>query len=234
MCKNNSNLALNCEKMKCPHCNVEINESFSHTPIAADGEGYWSAIKMLCPNNACNKLIVKLGVGEPKHYNGSVCGIRAVREFLVLPQGSSRPPVPTEVEPQFVQDYLEAGLILNASPKASAALSRRCLQHILREKAGVKKADLSKEIDELLASKSLPSYLADSIDGVRHIGNFAAHPIKSKSTGEIVEVEPGEAEWLLDVIESLFDFYFVQPVLLNAKREALNRKLVDAGKPPMK
>jgi hypothetical protein len=29
---------------------------------------------------------------------------------------------------------------------------------------------------------------------VRTIGNFAAHPIKSTSTGTIVDVEPGEAE----------------------------------------
>jgi hypothetical protein len=44
----------------------------------------------------------------------------------------------------------------------------------------------------------------------------------------------GEAEWLLDVLEGLFDFYFVQPALLKAKRDALNKKLKDAGKPAMK
>lgn len=69
---------------------------------------------------------------------------------------------------------------------------------------------------------------------MRNIGNFAAHPIKSTNTGEIIDVEPGEAEWLLDVLEGLFDFYFVQPAILKAKRDKLNQKLVDAGKPPMK
>jgi hypothetical protein len=33
------------------------------------------------------------------------------------------------------------------------------------------------------------------LDAIRTIGNFAAHPIKSTSSGEIVDVEPGEAEW---------------------------------------
>jgi len=47
-------------------------------------------------------------------------------------------------------------------------------------------------------------------------------------------VEPEEAEWNLDVLESLFDFYFVQPSRLQQKREKLDRKLQDAGKPPMK
>jgi hypothetical protein len=74
----------------------------------------------------------------------------------------------------------------------------------------------------------------EHIDAIRNIGNFSAHPSKNKSTGEIVEVEPQEAEWNLDVLESLFDFYFVQPAVTKAKRDALNKKLADAGKPSMK
>ena len=58
--------------------------------------------------------------------------------------------------------------------------------------------------------------------------------IKSTSTGEIVEVEFGEAEWILDVLETLFDFYFVQPAILKIKKDALNKKLSDSGKPLMK
>jgi hypothetical protein len=81
---------------------------------------------------------------------------------------------------------------------------------------------------------NLPQYLATDIDAVRHIGNFAAHPIKSTSSGEIVDVEPGEAEWQLDVLEGLFDFYFIGPAEPKKKRDALEKKLADAGKPPLK
>jgi hypothetical protein len=77
-------------------------------------------------------------------------------------------------------------------------------------------------------------YLAEAVDAVRVIGNFAAHPIKSKSTGEIVDVEAGEAEWLLDTLEGMFDFYFVQPLLLQKKKDARNKKLAEVGKPPLK
>lgn len=49
-----------------------------------------------------------------------------------------------------------------------------------------------------------------------------------------MEVEPGEAEWTLDVLESLFDFYFVQPERLKMKKKALDKKLKDSGKPKMK
>jgi hypothetical protein len=47
-------------------------------------------------------------------------------------------------------------------------------------------------------------------------------------------VEAGEAEWTLDVLDGLFDFYFVQPMILEQMRAALDAKLASAGKPPVK
>lgn len=49
-----------------------------------------------------------------------------------------------------------------------------------------------------------------------------------------MDVEPGESEWDLDVLEGLFDFYYVQPAILKEKRAALDKKLGQAGKSPMK
>ena len=118
------------------------------------------------------------------------------------------------------------------SPKASAALSRSCLQNLLRDHAHVKPGNLDREIQQLLDSSKLPSHLADAIDAIRVVGNFSAHPIKSTKSGEIIDVEPGEAEWLLDTLEGLFEF--VQPAILKRKKDALNEKLKDAKKPPLK
>ncbi len=50
----------------------------------------------------------------------------------------------------------------------------------------------------------------------------------------MLRVELDEAEWSLDVLESLFDFYFVQPARAKAKRDALNQNLADAKKLPLK
>jgi hypothetical protein len=69
----------------------------------------------------------------------------------------------------------------------------------------------------------------DDIDAIRHVGNFAAHPIKSTNSPEIIDVEPGEAEWLLDVLVQLFDHYFVGPAEAKKKRDVLNAKLADAN-----
>lgn len=155
-------------------------------------------------------------------------------ERLVWPKAVSRKPLQECVPEKYACDYKEACLVLADSAKASAALSRRCLQNILLNEEGVKKGNLSDQIQEVLDRQKYPIDLAESVDAVRNLGNFAAHPLKDTVSGEIIEVEPGEAEWNLDVLEMLFDYYFVQPSIRRAKRDALNEKLARAGKPQMK
>lgn len=65
------------------------------------------------------------------------------------------------------------------------------------------------------------------------MGNFAAHPIKDTNTGEIVEVELGEAEWTLEVLEGILEFYFTEVRQSADRRAALNDKLRAVGKPPL-
>jgi len=218
--------------MDCPHCLTAFFDNHELTELGEDSDSKWTLIKRQCPT--CRKFIFSLyqrygrytvGSGNHYHYN---------KEFYCYPKAPSRAPLPPEVPEEYAVDYQEACLTLTDSPKASAALSRRCLQHILREVAKVRRGNLADEIQQILDEGKMPSHLMESLDAIRNIGNFAAHPTKSKATGEVIDVEPGEAEWNLDVLESLFDYYFVQPELLKRKREALNAKLKDAGKPEMK
>lgn len=217
---------------KCPHC--LHNVYFIGAPVGSAGSsGRFSESRfecrggletvnvhfLTCPN--CQHVVVRSSV----EINGKTT------ERLVWPLTTLRL-VPPEVPEHIKNDYREAADILQISPKASAALSRRCLQTVLTEAGKAKSKDLSKQIDEVLPS--LPTHLAKSVDAIRAVGNFAAHPIKSKSSGEIVEVEPGEAEWNLDVLDGSFDFYYVQPARTKQRRDALNQKLRGAGKRPLK
>jgi hypothetical protein len=192
----------------------------------------WDALCEQCPECSEPIILIRKGVGnyvtQADKYRFQEGGYS--EEYMVWPRAGSRTCAP-EVPSNIREDFEEASEVLDISPKASAALSRRCLQHLLTEHAGMKKKDLAHQIEELIATNKLSSDLASQLDAVRNIGNFAAHPQKAISSGEILPVEPHEAEWNLDVLEELFDYFFVKPAKAKARREELNKKLSAAGKP---
>ncbi len=196
-----------------------------------DYSGYLVA-SQYCPS--CETVIVYMQFGTVRGGEAGLVLSEPDRELVLYPPANGTREVPAEVPAPYRQDLIEARAVLELSPKASAALSRRLLQRVLREELEIKGKDLSKEIDQFIAAGSAPSYLMDAVDAIRHIGNVAAHPLKFQQSGEIADVEPGEAEWTLDVAEALVDFACVQPVKLKQRREQLNKKLQSLGKPPLK
>jgi hypothetical protein len=221
--------------MKCPHCGTGFHDNWStqhfvrsqhqHRLITQiDGFGSWEYRSAHCPG--CQDVVIEIAKADE---HGNFGDWRQV-----YPIGANRGPVPAEVPPTVAQDYVEACNVLPISAKASAALSRRCLQHMLRSH-GYEARDLAHEIGLLLAEadplKALPRRLRDTIDTIRHFGNFAAHPNEDKATLEIIDVEPEEAEWCLETIEELFEHFYVGPAVAAAKKAALNAKLASGGKP---
>lgn len=206
--------------MECPHCQTSFFEKWTQVPLSQTiPPGSFHVFWQICPS--CGRFVIKFNA------NGGV-DFKTPREWMAYPKGATRP-IPPEVPDPYRQDFAEACLVLSDSEKASAA--RRCLQSILRDEAKTAKRDLADQIDEVINAGKFPSHISESLHAVRVIGNFAAHPLKSTSTGTIVDVEAGEAEWTLDVLESLFDFYFVQPALTAKRKAELNKKLSDIGKP---
>jgi hypothetical protein len=221
------------KSMKCPYCLQYFIEDSKTYHLQKDVDGDWGIIADTCP--ACKKVILRLAQGLIQIRLGGLPVFVPTTEISMFrPKAPNRSPLSPQVPKEFAEDYQEACFVLVDSPKASAALSRRCLQNIIREKLGIIKRDLATEIQEVLDRNLFPTYISDILDAVRNIGNFAAHPTKSQSTGEIYQVEPGEAELNLDVIEALFDFCFIQPENIKKKTVALNAKLAAAGKPPIK
>ena len=220
-------------KAECPHCHTVVQ--FPHTDNIENVEVFQHSVEEMritvvrCPS--CHRLAVTIESGKFEGVGSGSHKFESDNEYVVWPIQYVRP-IPSEVPEHIAIDYHESAAVLNISPKASAALSRRCLQTILREAGGANQKNLVDQIEH--ATKNLPGYITKNIDAIRNIGNFAAHPTKDSSSGEIVEVEPGEAEWNLDVLDMLFDFYYVQPSLAQKRRDALNTKLQNAGKQPMK
>jgi hypothetical protein len=173
---------------------VEFHDNPQPIHIGQDVDGEWGMIKRTCP--VCKKLILHLqnSAGANAMWGMSQGNQRVFGGFsiisseqLVKPKGSRRLPVAVEVPKKFADDYSEGCLVLPDSAKSAAALGRRCLQNLLREVAKVKPGNLADEIQAVIDSGKLPSDLNESIDAVRNIGNFAAHPMKSTQSGEILD-----------------------------------------------
>lgn len=227
--------------MICPHCNTGVRLEFE------DGSGAYQSKEDRsieigrevawdqCPE--CENLIVLLKIGLYVEHNTEYMTYRSVsevqKEQLLYPTYTIRQ-VANEVPEVYKKEFLETSAVLAISPKASAAISRRLLQNVLRAESDIQHSNLAQEIEEFIKLDGVPLYLSNAVDAIRNVGNLAAHPLKDKETGTILDVESGEAEWLLEVIEALFDFVFVQPKKLKERQESLNEKLKAIGKPPMK
>ncbi|TBL47989.1 DUF4145 domain-containing protein [Obesumbacterium proteus] len=92
------------------------------------------------------------------------------------------------------------------SPKASATLSRRCLQGMIRSVWEVKPARL---VDEIKAIESqIEASMWKAIDAIRNIGNIGAH--MENDINIIVDVDPDEAEMLIGLLELLIQEWYVE------------------------
>ena len=154
---------------------------------------------------------------------GGVVRTKVVVDRLVYPARRNRPAIESDsIRQDLKDDYLEACNVLEISAKASAVLSRRVLQLVLKEQ-GYDHRNLKVQIKKVLAEqgeKALPTSIKETIEFVRRFGNFSAHPITEETTFhpiteettlQIVNVEPDEAEWCLRIIEELFTHYYVEP-----------------------
>lgn len=227
--------------MQCPHCRTEYFESWVPTQLQTDAHprmigGPFAGRPMfirskvaVCPK--CGGPTVELEL------DGIATSDPVFARLRAIPRSGPFPPAPPEVPGAVAADYAEANEVLPISPKASAALSRRCLQAILAAH-GYTGRDLVKQIDAVLSetdtTKALPTALRENIDAIRNFGNFSAHPITDATTLQIVDVEEGEAEWCLQLLLDAFDHYYVAPARAAERRAALAAKLAAAGKPPMK
>lgn len=122
------------------------------------------------------------------------------------------------------EDYEEAHAILNLSPKASATLSRRCLQAMIRDFWGVSKSSLVAEIDAI--SDKVDSSTKDVLHALRKLGNIGAHP--EKDINVIIDIESDEAHKLLKFIELLINKWYIERYnneeLLKSIQETVTKK----------
>ena len=227
--------------MLCPYCQtgfVKENETAREftSPCSVSSNNGYTVRLIFCPQ--CKKLIIVLDEGPYKAFrDGDYIKEEYIwdlkNESVIYPPLCYRYQIPEEVPNQYKGDFQEADMLLNISPNASAALSRRCLQSFLHHELKIKKYNLDQEIKEYLDTLKPPAPIAELIDATRQIGNMSAHAWQNQVTGEIIDVEPEEAELCLSVLYLMFDYHFVQPLRARKIVEQTNAKLEAAGKRPI-
>lgn len=128
------------------------------------------------------------------------------KEFFLLPDSSARL-FPNYIPKVILDDYKEACLIKNKSPKASATLARRCLQGMIRDFWKIKSDTLNNEINQIKDKISFDLY--EAINAIRRIGNIGAH-MEKKDINVIIDVDPNEVQMLIELIENLFEEWYIK------------------------
>ena len=215
----------------CPHCGVAqavTERAFSdiqgaayvghfHEMEKADNASclYLNGRAIRCANDVCERISVdvRLGLGRT-HTHGT--NYIEDSDFLALQlyPGSTGKPFPEGVPDAMLEDYNEAWSVIELSPKSAATLARRCLQAMIRDFCGIRERTLYQEIQKLedrLKSDELPKGVEPetvaAMKVVKDKGNIGAH--MTEIDGAIVNVDPGEAEQMLGLIEMLFTDWYV-------------------------
>jgi len=194
---------------KCPYCNqiMSLTPSTEKNcylafegsfPVPLSTTGPFITITLLkCPNDACGKTTVTAKGFRSEEFEKIHTTICPPFQCIVFP-----PCVPVPIR----QDYEEACAIKELSPKASAALSRRCLQGMIRdfwEISGQK--NLHQEIFELKGK--MDDKILDAILALKSIENIGVHP--ETDVHFMVEVEIEEAQELIHLVEFLINDWYV-------------------------
>lgn len=208
----------------CPYCdraqtvvseNFSIDEARICNPRSTFGNITSVISSTVCANSECNRLSLNYGIWPilEDTYSDPDYSREAHESWRLLPESSAKPQ-PDYIPVAIREDYLQACRIASLSPKASATLARRCLQGMVRDFAGIVEKTLfqeikklRKEMDEGKAPKGVTFESVEAIDHVRKIGNIGAH--MEEDVNLVIEIEPGEAEQLIGLIELLFKEWYV-------------------------
>jgi hypothetical protein len=202
------------ESWTCPFCNrpttitdqdIDSNTTYLVTKNV-EGERAVTCKFIVCPNSECKKFTLLVVLSKVKYTpttSRKIAG-QALQTWQLIPQSKARS-FPDYIPKAILDDYSEAYLIKDLSPKASATLSRRCLQGMIRDFWEVKGDNLQDEINKIKIKVDPLSWGA--IEAVRKIGNIGAH--MENDINLIIEVEPNEAELLIQLIEGLLKDWYI-------------------------
>lgn len=211
------------ESWQCPYCTQHATITEHDRTIHSDhlhentkhGNVGFRISSRRCPNPACEEFDLTVTVHvEPKGMNSYHRSVflnktRPIMSFNLRPDSIAKPQ-PDYIPIAIRQDYEEACKILHLSPKASATLSRRCLQGMIRDfwpskVQNLKTDNLWEEIKAIQEDVDPETWKA--IKATKDLGNIGAH--MEKDVNLIIDVTSKEGEQLVKLIETLFEDWYI-------------------------
>ena len=182
-------------------------------------------VSIACLNSDCKKLTLKVGLKKiSKNSYGSSLEGKPIEQWSLLPDSIAKPQ-PDYIPAPIRKDYQEACKISHLSPNASAVLSRRCLESMIKNFCEIKENSLYQSIEKLKsklknnqAPKGVTEETIEAIDSIRRMGRIGTH--MKEPTGMLVDIESEEAALLVELIEMLFKEWYIAR---NERQERLNK-----------
>ena len=187
------------------NCNEAVAEI--HNAHSKHGPIFGIVYTVACANRNCRELSLVFFLYHRGHQNQIIDYYNQdpIQLWRLLPESIAKPQ-PSYIPEPIVDNYKQACRIRDLSPNASATMSRRCLQGMIRDFWEVQgQPNLSAEINAIKRSVQPKTWRA--IDAVRNVGNIGAH--MEADANLILDVQPDEAQALIDLIEMLFEDWYV-------------------------
>jgi hypothetical protein len=203
----------------CPWCNYGIIINEDHYSMEhIDNFRRITVTQAKCPRSQCEQYSYQIYRNQIiRNHLGR--GIRTdVLVFEYPPLTIRTFPNEANIPGAVIEDYKEALLILNQSPKAAATLLRRALQGMIRDRFNVSgQPTLYHEIDAI--TDQISPEIRQALLDIKDIGNIGAH--MQQDVNLIIEVDAEEVQTLSHMVELLINEWYVQRM----KRENLIQKV---------
>ena len=213
---------------QCPYCGRDttitdanyniINNDFSE--LCADIPSEYNIEVVACPSPDCGKYAIYLTVIQNIKDPRSRWVKKVIFRKRIIP-GPGYKNYDADVPDHIIEDYQEACLIRELSPKASATLARRCLQGMIRDFHGITGKNLHQEIEAI--GEKLDPGLFDALMALKGLGNIGAHPEKEVNINLIIDIDPQEAELMIGIVEHLLDEWYVNRYKSRERLKAIVR-----------
>jgi hypothetical protein len=177
---------------------------------------------IVCPNDKCRQRTISLRIVQ---LNNRAQEMHQLFAWQLLPESEAKT-FPDYIPEKLRQDYHEACLLKSKSPRASAVISRKCIQGILRDFCGVKGSNLADEVDSLKGKIDNTSWQA--IDIARQFGSINYY--MGQDVNIMIDVEPDEASLLIWLTETLFEEFYIARYEKDSKLEKLKSMAQNKGK----